>query len=180
MHRPHHTPQLPGEPSGTGVVPAVLPQVVATVDQAGTVCLSVDGVERPDGPIPRGELGAVLAAIADSHGGPVRVEVREPDGSRYADILQPHRSEPGAGAEPAQEELAEGPLVRGEGFLPGETVLVAVVVTTTRADQDGSASLADAPKPPRQAGEVVLLGSASGTIVRRSLPARPIRRWRRR
>ncbi len=179
MHRPHHTPQPPGKPSGTEVVPAVLPQVIATVDQSGTVRLTVDGIEHPDGPTPRGEMGTALATIADSHGGPVRVEVREPDGSRYADILQPHHPTPD-GSPPGGGEPGDDPVLRGEGFLPGETVLVAVVTTTIAADQNGAATLTDSPSLPHQLGDVVLFGSASGTIVRGSLPARPVRRWRRR
>lgn len=179
MHRPHHIPQPAGEPSGTEVVPAVLPQVIATVDQAGTVRLSVDGIERPDGPTPRGEMGMVLAAIADTHGGPVRVEVREPDGSRYADILQPHHPAP-SGSPRGGGLPGDDPVLRGEGFLPGETVLVAVVATTIRADQNGVATLTDPPSPPHQLGDVVLFGSTSGTIVRGSLPPRQVRRrWRR-
>lgn len=178
---PHHVSQPETEPSArTDVVPAVLPQVIATFDDTGTVRVTVDGVARPDGPTSCEELGRVLAGIADEHGGPVRVEVREPDGSRYADILQPRLPEPKTDAAQDDHAPGDGPLLRGEGFLPGETVLVAVVATSTHADQDGAASLADSPKSPLQASEVVLFGSASGTIVRASLPARPTRRWWRR
>ena len=170
-------------------VPVVLPRAVVTVDDDGKARIVVesighhDAIDCPDGPVGRGELGTVLAGIAEQIGGPVRVEVREPDGSRYADILEPRTPAPQSDTEHERNGPDEGPVLRGEGFLPGETVLVAVIATTTRADEHGAASLTDAPKPPRQTGEVVLLGSASGAIVRGSVPARPARsarRWWRR
>lgn len=169
----------PSEPN-TVVVPVVLPQVIATVDATGRACLVVDGVERPGGPPSRDELGRVLAEIADQQGGPVRVEVREPDGSRYADILQPQPRPPVPAEE--QDPPAEKPVLRVEGFLAGEAVVVAVVATTIHAGPDGIASLTDPPKMTGRGGEVVLLGSASETIVRASLPAQtsqPSRWWRR-
>jgi len=170
-------------------VPVVLPRAVVTVDDDGGARIVVenighhDAIDCPDGPVGRGELGAVLARIAEQIGGPIRVEVRELDGSRYADILQPRTPAPKPDTEHERNEPDARPVLRGEGFLPGETVLVAVIATTTRADEHGAASLTDAPKPPRQTGEVVLLGSASGTIIRGSLPTRPARsalRWWRR
>ena len=169
-------------------VPVVLPQVVVTVDDSGLARIAVgnidhhDAIDCPDGPICRDELGAALASIAEQVGGPVRAEVREPDGSRYADILQPRAPASKPDSDHEKGEPGEGPLLRGEGFLAGETVLVAVIATSTRADEHGAASLTSPPEPPRPTGEVVLLGSASGTIVRGSLPAhpaRPMRWWRR-
>lgn len=185
----HDAPDIhPGDSSAVAV-PVVLPRAVVTVDDDGRARIVVenighdDAIDCPDGPIGRGELGAVLARIAEQIGGPVRVEVREPDGSRYADILQPRTPAPTPDTEHQRNGSDAGPLLRGEGFLPGETVLVAVVAMTTRADEHGAASLTGAPKPLRQASEVVLLGSASGTIVRGTLPTRParstLRRWRR-
>jgi hypothetical protein len=184
----HHAPDARLDESPAVAVPVVLPRAVVTVDDTGDARIVVehighhDAIDSPDGPVGRGELGAVLAGIAEQVGGPVRVEVREPDGSRYADILQPHPPQPRPDTEHERNEPDAGPRLRGEGFLPGETVLVAVIAATTRADKHGAASLTDAPKPPRQTGEVVLLGSASGTIIRGSVPARPsrsTRRWRR-
>src|SRR5579875_522912 len=84
-----------------------------------------------------------------------------PDGSRYADILQPHHPTPD-GSPPGGGEPGDDPVLRGEGFLPGETVLVAVVTTTIAADQNGAATLTDSPSLPHQLGDVVLFGSASG------------------
>lgn len=189
MRARHGTPDTRLDEFPAVAVPVVLPRAVVTVDDTGDARIVVenighhDTIDSPDGPVGRSEMGAVLAGIAEQIGGPVRVEVREPDGSRYADILQPHTPAPKPDTEHERNEPDAGPRLRGEGFLPGETVLIAVIATTTRADEHGAASLTDAPKPPRQTGEVVLLGSASGTIIRGSLPTRPTRstfRWWRR
>ena len=169
-------------------VPVVLPQAIVTVDETGHARITVENIDRraidcPDGPVGRDELGAVLASIAEQVGGPVRVEVREPDGSRYADILQPRPPEPKPDAEHEKNEPDEGPLLQGEGFLADETVLVAVVVATTQAHPDGTASLVYLPLPAGATGEVILLGGASGRIVQRRIPVRPLvpaRRWWRR
>lgn len=170
-------------------MPVVLPQATATVDDTGHARIVLDNLDHqdkidcPDGLIGRDELGAALASIAEQIGGPVRVEIREPDGSRYADILQPRTPEPNAGQEPADDEPPETALVRGEGFLPDETVLVAVVAATVQAQPDGSASLTTLPAPPRSGGEVILFGGASGRVVPRQFPTAPVarkRRWWRR
>lgn len=164
------------------VVPAVLPQAVVTVDDSGNARIAVENIghqaiDQPDEAIGRDELGAVLASVAEQIGGPVRVEVREVDGSRYADILQPRPLEPPEAPEPSE------PALTGAGFLPDETVLVAVVVTTTQAQQDGTASLSALPPMARSGGEVILFGGASGRVVQRQLPTAPVarkRRWWRR
>ena len=167
----------------------MLPHAVATVDDSGHARIVVcdldrgDGIDCPDGPVGRDELGAVLASIAEQIGGPVRVEIREPDGSRYADILQPRSPKLTSDVGPEDDAPDAGPLLRGEGFVPEETVLVAVVVATVQAQADGSASLRTLPDPPRSGGEVILFGGASGRVVQRQLPtvevARRHRWWRR-
>lgn len=180
MRLARHTSQPTlSPPQRTAVVPAVLSQVIAIVDDTGRAHVSVDGIDHPDGPVSRDELGKVLAAVAEGANGPVRVEIREPDGSRYADILQPRPPGP-VDDEQDRDPCGDRPVLRGEGFLPGETVLVAVVAATIHAGPDGAAPLTDPPAAPGRAAEVVLFGSASGTIVRGSLPARSTSRWRRR
>lgn len=186
MRAGHDAPDTRLDESPAVAVPVVLPRALVTVDDDGKARIVVenighhDAIDSPDGPVGRGELGTVLARIAEQIGGPVRVEVREPDGSRYADILQPRIPKPKPDAEHEKNEPDTGPRLWGEGFLPGETVLVAVIATSIHADEHGAASLADAPKPPRQTCEVVLLGSASGTIIRGTLPTLPTRPTRRR
>jgi hypothetical protein len=161
-------------------VPAVLPQVLATIDHIGRAHVSVDGIGRPEGPVERDELGKVLTSLAEQAGGPVRVEIREPDGSRYADILQPQPARPD---DPPSTEESDPPsgqaVLAGDGFLPGEPVLVAVVARTVVADADGTVSLPVAPRMPRKVDELILLGTSSATIVRGTAPARSVRRWRR-
>ncbi len=170
----------------TAPVPAVLPQVTVTVDERRRARVTLDGIDHSDRPVSGDELGGVLAGIAERAGGPVRVEVREPDGSRYADILQPRPRPTATGTGTGSEEQAspvEVPMLRGEGFLPGEPVLVAVVTTTIDAGPDGTVSLTDLPLRHRPAGAAILFGSTSATTVRGSLPERPAgpgRRWRRR
>jgi hypothetical protein len=179
----HGAPDTHLDRSPVVVVPAVLPQAVVTVDDSGHARIAVENIghqaiDHPDEPIGRDELGAVLARVAEQIGGPVRVEVREPDGSRYADILQPRPLEPPEAPEPS--EPATEPALTGAGFLPDETVLVAVVVTTTQAQRDGTASLTDLPPTARSGGEAILFGGASGRVVQRQLPTAHKRRWWRR
>lgn len=178
----------PGASSAV-VVPVVLPHALVTVDETDHARIAVENIDHhtpidcPNGPIGRDELGAVLASIAEQIGGPVRVEIREPDGSRYADILAPRTPQFRPDAEHQSNESDEGPLLQGEGFLPSETVLVAVVITTTQAQPDGTASLTALRLPARSGGEIILFGGASGRIVQRQVPARPRfrgRRWWRR
>lgn len=184
----HGAPNTRLDRSPAAAVPVVLPQAVATVDDSGHARIAVENIDRqaidcPDGPIGRHELGVVLAGIAEQIGGPVRVEIREPDGSRYADILQPRTPAPDPDSEHERDEPDKAPLLWGEGFLPGETVLVAVVAATVQARPDGSASLTALPGPVRSGGEVILFGGASGRVVQRQLPTVPVARkcrwWRR-
>lgn len=179
----------PDRAPSASVVPAVLPEVVVAIDDAGQGRIVVDnigrdGIEDSPGSFDRRELGAVLTAIADRARGPIRVEVREADGSRYADILQPHTPETEDDDEPAPVTVEDGPALRGEGFLPGESVLVAVVATSIAADADGTVRLLVSPRAPRRVDELILFGTGSGTIARGTAPVSSARsrqrpRWRR-
>ncbi len=146
-------------------VPGVLPQVVVTVDQAGDAQVTVDGIMQPQGPVERRRLGGVLASIVETADGPVRVEVRESDGTRYTDILDPsprltEQQETHASA------AAGVAVLRAGGFLAGETILVAVLATGIRAEADGTACLLAVPKRPRRTDELILLGTVSRRMVR--------------
>lgn len=170
-------------PAAVQAVPAVLPEVVITVDANGRARISVDGVAHDRASaasVGRPELGRVLAEIAERAGSPVRVEIHEPDGVRYADILQPRPTNPpGSGQEPGGRGHATGPAaVLGEGFRPGETVLVALIAVTMLADRRGTVRLPNPPKVPRNAADVLLLGTTSGTILRRGVSPRSARRRR--
>lgn len=179
MRRRHGAPAADrGHPRAASVVPAVLPQVIVTVDDAGHARITADRIARPnindpDEPIDRRDVGTVLARIAEQAGGPVRVEVREADGSRYADILQPHPS-----PHDPRDLHVEEPPIQGvlEGFLPGEPVLVAVVATTLHADHDGTVRLPASPRPPHHVDELILFGANSGTILCDTPVSRSVRR----
>jgi hypothetical protein len=169
-------------------LPAVLPQAVVTFDDTGRARLAInntdrDAIDYPDRPIRGRELGTVLAAIADQVGGPIRVEIREPDGSRYADILEPDTGQRARRPERDGEERSpHHAALCGEGFLPNEQVLVAVVATTLAADAGGTIRLTGPPDPARRVEELILFGEGSGTVVRGAVPGRSTRsgrRWRR-
>ncbi len=152
-------------------LPSVLPMVIVTVDENADAHVTVDGVEHSEGPIDRGQLGGVLASIAEAAGGPVRVEVRESNGTSYHDILTPPPRLAPRKKQHARSP-AGAPLLRAHGFAAGETVLVAVLATSIRAEADGSACLLATPKRPGRFGELILLGMVSHRTVRgRRIPA---------
>ena len=152
--------------------PPVLPYVVVTVtdDQTGTLNVAVNGQPlRPPGDGEgwrRDDLATILDTLTNERDQPLRVEVRETDGSTFTDILTPPRRSPSSAmTSPAAEAGGFRGVVTGAGFIPGEQVTVAVVVVTTSAGPTGTArawlSLAHTTQP---AGEVVLIGRISGTV----------------
>lgn len=178
MRLARRAPRGDPERHAVSVVPVVLAQVIVTVDESGRAHVRVDGIEHPDGPVDREQLGGVLAGVADAADGPVRVEIHEPDGTRYADILQPPRRRPAPRQEKDAGTPARGPVLRAEGFAPGETVLVTVPTTSIRADADGTVCLLAAPNRPRRLDELILFGLASRRTVRgRRIPHAKPGRW---
>lgn len=173
-----------GQPSDPA--PVLLPHVTLTVAEAGTLDVTVDGAPYPppEGkPWTRAEFGDVLDAVTQGRTVPVRVEVHESDGTVFTDLIRPRRrtasETPQTGAaEPrgkhAKDKLRPGLIeVTAEGFVPGEDVVVAVILTHTKAMGTGTAgaSLDQAHLLSVVAGsaaKVVLHGRASGvTHVRR-------------
>ncbi|WP_229659566.1 hypothetical protein [Nesterenkonia alkaliphila] len=167
-------------------VPAVLPHVVITVtDPTGTLAVTVDGEDFPapeDGAWSRARFGEVLDAVTEDRTRTVRIEVHETDGSTFTDII---RARPRTQAESAPEqEPSESArskpsgkqaavTVSGEGFLPGEDVAIAAVITDTTANEDGEveARLPRRQKATLRAGaEVLVFGRSSGTTLVRRLP----------
>lgn len=180
MRLARRAPRPDPEQQTVSVVPVVLAQVLVTVDESGRARVRVDGIEHPDGPVEGGQLGGVLASVAEAADGPVRVEIHEPDGTSYADILQPPRRRPAPRQEKDAGSTARGPVLRAEGFAPGETVQVAVLTTSIRADADGTVCLLAAPTKPRRLDELILFGLASRRTVRgRRIPHAKPGRWRR-
>ncbi|QBX57311.1 hypothetical protein EXE58_19030 [Nocardioides seonyuensis] len=108
-------------------------------------------------------MGDVLDQITTMLDSPVRVEVREADGTTYADIATPpeHLTEP-----PKEESVwPTTPATSHAGFMPGEQVALAYVLTRQTADLDGSAPLRLPPTllASRRDG-LVLVGLTSHTI----------------
>jgi len=139
----------------------------------GTMTVTVDGAKHDPEPFAppwrRRDFAAILDQLTDQRRVPVRVEVREADGTEFTDIITPgkHRrhaseAELAAPAQPVPELLA----LHGEGFVPGEDVAVAVVIAHGDAAPDGGArglltgdQLAGSPTR-----EVILLGRVSGAV----------------
>ena len=150
-------------------VPIVLPHVVMQVAGDGTMTVTVDGeTHQPESFAPpwrRDSFATVLDRLTDQRRSPVRVEVREADGSVFTDIITPsrRRSVPEPPTKPAPSPL---PVLYGDGFVPGEDVAIAVVIAHGDAAPDGTmrgligvAQLAASPTR-----EVILLGRVSGAV----------------
>ncbi len=151
-------------------VPIVLPHVVMQVAGDGTMTVTVDGAPHLPEPFAppwrRDSFAAVLDRLTDQRRSPVRVEVREADGTVFTDIITPSRRR--AVPEPPGRPAAPAPLpvLYGDGFVPGEDVAIAVVIADGDAAPDGTmrglieaAQLAASPTR-----EVILLGRVSGAV----------------
>lgn len=181
LARPHHSGDQEPE------VPVDLPNVVVTVAADGTLTAAVDGIAHPQpsaGAWTRATFGPLMDEITKDRTVSVRVEVRECDGGVFTDIIHARRPTPPVrvvaqapvpgtrrgrrAAAPRAPRLME---VEGEGFVPGEDVAVAVIVSHTDAAGTGTArALVDLDDlPPNSTGEVILFGRISGTTAIRRL-----------
>ncbi|WP_313358133.1 hypothetical protein [Microbacterium sp.] len=164
--------------------PVELPHVLVIVAADGTLAATVDG--RPfsapgESVWTRATFGPLMDAITRDRTVAVRVEVRECDGSVFTDIIRPRAPRRAA-------PLPERPVpetrrsrharrvprlmeVTAAGFVPGEDVAVAVIVSHTDAARTGDArALIDLDTLPDAAGqEIILLGRISGTFAVRRL-----------
>ena len=165
-------------------VPVELPHVLVTVAADGTLTATVDGTPFPapgETVWMRATFGPLMDAITRDRTVAVRVEVRECDGSVFTDIIRPRtpRRAMALPEKPVPEtrrsrharrvpRLME---VTADGFVPGEDVAVAVIVSQTDATGTGAArALIDLDTLPDAAGqEVILLGRVSGTFAVRRL-----------
>lgn len=168
-------------------VPVDLPHVVVTVAADGTLTATVDGIEHPQpaaGAWIRATFGSLMDEITKDRTVSVRVEVRECDGGVFTDIIHARKPTPPArtpeqapvpgtrrgrrAATPRALRLME---VEGAGFVPGEDVAVAVIVSHTDAAGTGTVrALVDLDDlPPDATGEVILFGRISGTTAIRRL-----------
>ena len=181
LSRPHHSRDHEPE------APLDLPNVVVTVAADGTLTAAVDGIAHPQpvsGAWTRATFGPLMDEITKDRTVSVRVEVREYDGGVFTDIIHARkRTPPTRAAERApvpgtrRGRRAAAPRalrlmeVDGEGFVPGEDVAVAVIVSHTDAAHTGTArALVDLDDlPPGSTGEVILFGRISGTTAVRRL-----------
>lgn len=151
-------------------VPVVMPLVDVWVDVDGTVALRLDREPyATDTPQHREDLQRLLGNLATDLDTPIRVEVREADGSTFTDIVTPGSHEarppdpPLATAAPSDQAIGE--TARGR-FLPLEDVAVAVVVAHQTASEDGVANLRLPPALLQaHVGRLVLVGQQSGAVV---------------
>ncbi len=155
-------------------VPVVMPLVDVQVDLDGTVALRIDREPyASDTPLHREDLQRLLGKLATDLDAPIRVEVREADGSTFTDIVtaespEVRLSDPPRSATAAPDPTAgqmPGPTASGR-FLPLEEVAVAVVVAHQTASEDGVANLR---LPPAlleaHAGRLMLVGQQSGAVL---------------
>jgi len=152
----------------TSPVPVVLPFVEVWIDCTGGLAVTVDRepYDIPANVIPAGRpaLGRILDEITSHLASPVRVEVHEADGAVFTDIVTPRPPTP---APSVPDELAADlpPREHAGGFVPGETVAVAVVITHATADDTGSAQVRlPAALMSKYRGAVLLFGRTSGTV----------------
>lgn len=180
---PDHQPPKAPKPEIGG--PVVVPVVQFTIAADGSMTVTVDGapyLPEPFAPAWRREsFPAILDTLTARHRTPLRVQVREADGSTFTDIVTPPRerpaptpweaSDPAATATVTPLPLSAAPPVLrqivGSGFVPGEDVAVAIIHAHSDASGDGTARALLTPEQAAAAvtGEVILLGRVSGTLV---------------
>lgn len=176
--------QSPSAAKSTG--PVVVPVVEFTVHPDGSMTVTVDGnllTPPPFAPTWRREsFPTILDDLAARHATPLRVHVREADGTTFTDIITPpkpritaepwnqdqHQAAPASTVAPA-ESAAPVVLhqVSGAGFVPGEDVAIAIIHAHSDAGSDGTARtlLTAEQLATAHTGEVILLGRISGTLV---------------
>ena len=163
--------------------PVELPHVLVTVAEDGTLTATVDGTPFPSPDASawtRATFGPLMDAITKDRTIAVRVEVRESDGSVFTDILRTRK--PRRAALPSKSPVPETRRnrharrvprlaeVTAEGFVPGEDVAVATIVSHTDAAGIGEArTLIDLDELPDGTHEVILFGRISGTFAVRRL-----------
>lgn len=159
-------------------VQAVLPNVRVIVTDTGALDVTVDGAVFPPpahGEWTRGSFADLLDAVTKDRSVAVRIEVREVDGSVFTDLVHPRKRtrtpDPEPPAEPAKPaRRRKGPAlveIAADGFLPGEDVAVAIIVSHTDAAGGHARALLDLNQLPTPTGgvwDVLLFGRISGTV----------------
>jgi len=178
------SPRRTGPNDDETTAPVELPHVLVTVAEDGTLTVTVDGAPFPSpdaGAWTRATFGPLMDAITKDRTTAVRVEVRESDGSVFTDILRTR--EPRRAVAPSETPVPETRRSRharrvprlaevtADGFVPGEDVAVATIVSHTDASGTGEArALIDLDDlPDASTHEVILFGRISGTVAVRRL-----------
>jgi hypothetical protein len=145
-------------------VPVVMPLVEVVVDENGLLTVTLDREPySADGALRREDLRRTLTDIAADLHTPIRVEVREADGTTFTDIVAPKQRD----AEPApaaRRVLASAFGISSDGFTAGEEVEVCIVVARQVAADDGSTQLRLPPALLASHPDVVLVGRTSGAV----------------
>lgn len=150
--------------------------VILDIHLDGSMTVTIDGTPYlpPDDAAPwsRASFPQIIDHASQDRTVPVRVEVHEVDGTSFTELLPARPPRPTPASEPAPKRKKPSPAlveVTGEGFVPGEDVACCVIVSHTDATPHGAARAVLDPKQVKGAGEVVLVGRISGTVVTRSL-----------
>lgn len=180
------SPETESSSAANSAGPMVVPVVEFTVHPDGSMTVTVDGAPHTPPPFApawrRESFPAILDDLAARHATPLRVHVREADGTTFTDIITPPK--PRTTTEPwnhDQRQAAPTPTVgptegkvpvvlhqvTGAGFVPGEDVAIAIIHAHSDAGSDGTARalLTAEQLATAHTGEVILLGRISGTLV---------------
>lgn len=145
-------------------VPIVMPLVEVVVDEDGLLTVTLDREPySADGALRREDLRRTLTGITADLRTPIRVEVREADGTTFTDIITPKQRDTER-APAARRVLASAFGISGDGFTAGEEVEVCVVVARQVAADDGSTQLRLPPALLACHPDVVLVGRISGAV----------------
>lgn len=145
-------------------VPVVMPLVEVVVDEEGLLTVTLDREPySADGALRREDLRRTLTDITADLRTPIRVEVREADGTTFTDIITPKQRDTER-APAARRVLASAFGISGDGFTAGEEVEVCVVVARQVASDDGSTQLRLPPALLACHPDVVLVGRISGAV----------------
>lgn len=156
------------------LVPAVLPLIVAEA-HGDTLVITTNGDKASAETVTREDLWSVIADRISDLGVPTRIELHEPDGRVHADILDPPPPAPATEDSAEEEPALESPEpqvveLNADGFVPGEEIVIAVVIRHASADSDGRTRvLLDPTETDGDGVEVVLAGRISGSATVRPL-----------
>lgn len=178
-HPDHQPPRMAKSPKPESGGPVTMPVVEFTIDGDGSMTVTVDGVPHLPEPFAPGwrreSFPTILDTLTARYRTPLRVQVREADGSTFSDIITPPRERPSQKPWETPPRSTAAPLpaahpvlhqVAGSGFVPGEDVAVAIIHAHSDAAQNGSARALLTAEQVAAAvtGEVILLGRVSGTF----------------